>query len=383
MKITLIVFFLITFHELCFAGSYNHRDLIPGGKSAFLGGAYTAISTDPSGLFFNPAGVGFSNKGEVSLNTTAFYKKETKFKAAVNGQDFEEFSSANFPISIGSLYSIGNLSFGYLILSRDFQDSIQNDYFENIANEENFANTYSRFQQEATSYQLYGFGLAFKLGKNASIGLSNFFYSRTRKLTIHQHAGFINQNIINLDQSVYSESNGAQMVLGLLCKWDRFAIGISGSTIEEAVDTTSLSQDSLSISQDSDSPPTNDHTEIADLNGEDNLYPNTYRFGLMFAPSKYIKFSGDIIYHDQAKHLKNTSGKWDLNPVLNGSFGIELVLGKISLTSGAFTNFSAAKKIEQTPSAQPDHIDYMGYSAGLGYGLKNFGTSIGYVFQHV
>ncbi|MFK7826400.1 MAG: hypothetical protein AB8G05_19795 [Oligoflexales bacterium] len=302
-------------------------------------------------------------------------------KEAVNGQDFEESSSANFPISIGSLYSIGNLSFGYLILSRDFQDTIQNDYFNNIANEENFANTYSRFQQESTQYQLYGLGLAFKLGKNAAIGVSNFFYNRTRKLTIHQHAGFVNQNIYNLDQSVLSESTGGQIVAGLLINWGRFAVGFSASTVREAMDKTSLSQDSLTISQDSDSPPANEHTEIEDLGGEDNLFPNTYRLGMLLSLSKYLIFSGDIIYHDQVKHLKNTSGNWDLNPVLNGSLGIELNIGKISIQGGAFTNFSGAKKVELTATAQPDHIDFIGYSVGFGYGLKNFSTSLGYIFQ--
>ena len=378
--IAIAIIFLLTPTALM-GGNYNHRDLIPGGRSAFLGGAYTAIANDPSGLFFNPAGVAFSNKGEISLNTTAFYKKETKFKAAVNGQDFEEFSNANFPISIGSLYSIGKLSLGYLILSRDFQDTIQSDYFENIATQEDFANTYSRFQQESTLYQLYGLGFAVNIGKKFSIGLSNFFYSRKRKLTIHQHASFVNQNIFNLDQSVYSESTGGQMVFGILCNWETFALGLSASTIEEVMDKTTLSQDSLQISSEAETAPTNEHTELDDLAGEDNLFPNTYRLGLMFNPAKFFKFSSDLVYHAEEKHLKNTSGVWDLNPVINVSIGIEFILGNMNLQAGAFTNYSAAKKIEPTPTPQPDKIDFTGYSVGIGYGLKNFGTSFGYVLQ--
>mgnify|MGYP003329222458 CR=1 FL=1 len=379
-KSLLLVILSIT--SLASGNEYNHRNIITGGRAAALGGAFTAHANDPSGLIYNPAGIAFGSKNEVSLNTTAFYQRETKFKEVINGRDFNEISAATFPMSIGTIYSFANFAMGYVILTKEFQDYIQSDHFEGISTEENFANQYSRFLQESTNMQLYGVGMSYKFGKELSLGLSAFFYQRTKKLTIHQHAFFNTGAISNLDQSLSSISNGNKLVLGILKKWGQaFKIGMSVSAISEIADETQLSQGSLSYDPSESEPLVRSHETIEKVSGEDNLFAPEYRIGMAWKILSFWTFSADAIFHGFVRHQGNQSGVWDFQKVLNYSVGNEFVFDKVRVSLGVFTNYSAAGSILQNNVEQPYKVDYLGAAVEAGYNMKNFGISIGYVVQ--
>ena len=43
-----------------FADDLHYVNMLVGNRAAGLGGAYTAISDDPTGCYYNPAGIAFS-----------------------------------------------------------------------------------------------------------------------------------------------------------------------------------------------------------------------------------------------------------------------------------------------------------------------------------
>lgn len=47
--LVLIFTFIFQFNSTAFADFFNNRNILPGGRSALMGGAYTALSEDVSG----------------------------------------------------------------------------------------------------------------------------------------------------------------------------------------------------------------------------------------------------------------------------------------------------------------------------------------------
>ena len=63
--------FILAFSTAAWADSYHYKNLIVGDRASGMGGAYTAISDDPSGLYYNPAGIVYSQGTNVSASANA------------------------------------------------------------------------------------------------------------------------------------------------------------------------------------------------------------------------------------------------------------------------------------------------------------------------
>ena len=72
-----------------------------------MGGAYSALSQDASGLYFNPAGMIFGPRDDLSISANAYFEKEVTYEGALNGRNFEEKSTGFFPSFIGGNYHVG------------------------------------------------------------------------------------------------------------------------------------------------------------------------------------------------------------------------------------------------------------------------------------
>ena len=59
---------------------FNYINDFMGDRATGLGGAYTAISDDPSGAYYNPAGLAFAYDNQISLSVNSLkVKKLVKF----------------------------------------------------------------------------------------------------------------------------------------------------------------------------------------------------------------------------------------------------------------------------------------------------------------
>src|SRR3989338_10609470 len=76
-SLLLVIFMLITHHSSLitevFADEYHYNNIIIGDRASGMGGAYTAISDDPSGLYYNPAGIAFSFGRSLSGGAQAYH----------------------------------------------------------------------------------------------------------------------------------------------------------------------------------------------------------------------------------------------------------------------------------------------------------------------
>lgn len=66
------------------AGEFNSRNLLIGDRAIGLGGAYVALADDPSGLYYNPAGIAYAKRdGSMSLN--ALSQSSTEYEDVLPG----------------------------------------------------------------------------------------------------------------------------------------------------------------------------------------------------------------------------------------------------------------------------------------------------------
>ncbi len=94
---------------------YYYKNMLVGERAFGLGGAYVAISDDPSGVFHNPAGLVYSLENYVSLSANAFMSSEQKFKDVYPGQDHTYTSEGFVPSFFGFIQNWGKSKVGFAI----------------------------------------------------------------------------------------------------------------------------------------------------------------------------------------------------------------------------------------------------------------------------
>ena len=78
------------------ADQYHYHNLIVGERAMGLGGAFSAVADDASGVIYNPAGLGFALSSDISGSANAIYSKKTVYKKTIANDDFTEESSQFF-----------------------------------------------------------------------------------------------------------------------------------------------------------------------------------------------------------------------------------------------------------------------------------------------
>jgi hypothetical protein len=89
-----------------FADIYHYNNVIIGERAQGLGGAYTAVADDASGVYYNPAGLAFAQSNDISGSANAFYSKKVTYKDVFEGQDFIETSNGTFAPFFGAMQKL-------------------------------------------------------------------------------------------------------------------------------------------------------------------------------------------------------------------------------------------------------------------------------------
>ena len=137
IKILLPIFTLIATLPLL-GDQYHYSNIIIGERAIGLGGAYTGVAGDASGVFYNPAGMAFALSNDISGSANALYRRNVTHKETIGKNDFVEESSGMLPSFFGGLQKLDHLVkglvFGFGIYSIDNELKDQNDNFEERVN---------------------------------------------------------------------------------------------------------------------------------------------------------------------------------------------------------------------------------------------------------
>jgi len=353
------------------------RLLLPGGRAAMLGGAYTALSDDPSGLFYNPAGIVQGKQNQVSLNTWSNFRSEVVFKEAIKGRDFVEKSNTYFGGFAGGVFHKKALTLGYVIATLDKRNINQDDYFQEISDEDGQARDFTRIHQESNSFDMFGLGMALALNKSWSLGVSGFYYSRNIEAMDYQQVLFNGGQVLVQESKIRVSNQGFHAMGGIQYHGDDLSVGVSVRAGQSVINRGSLSFNSVAHPVPSTTPDViNYSTDSYDDDTE--IIPLIYRAGAAWHPASGFLLSTEISY---STPVSVDNGTPDRQPTYNYALGLETGLPYWKLMLGLFTNYSNFPRVSSEGTNQAAHLDYVGKSIGTSIITKTFDLHIGYIRQ--
>src|SRR5512134_2351307 len=95
------------------ADPLHYTNLLVGDRAAGMGGAYTAVSDDVTGLYYNPAGIVYSTGRNLSGSLNSYFNSVKSYKGVIGGHDWDRKSTALLPNYFGIIQPAGHYKFGF------------------------------------------------------------------------------------------------------------------------------------------------------------------------------------------------------------------------------------------------------------------------------
>lgn len=411
-----------------YADVFHYSNVLIGDRAVGLGGAYAGVSDDASGLFYNPAGLGFSIANDISGSTNAYYAKKIRYLKTIGDDHFEESSQGLMPSFFGGSQKLDSLAdglvAGFAVYSPDSELKDQNDLIKNVANIKSFHRTANI---RASTLHVAG-GIAKMLHPRFSIGLSTRYVMVDELVQSYQDSVLVEPSIklkdttqgnvyrvttINTREHLLTHAFepvlGAQFTIG-----SGFSVGVAfrypivlSEKFESSTDQTLFYRNedySFLDASEVDAEAMGDlYSRVEPLlgkivrqaAGESNTgapgnisldnglgdLPMGVRFGLAwFANSRFL-WTFDIDHSFPAG--EEGLAIYNRLAVTNFFTGAEYyALPSLPIRLGFFTNFDARPEVVAgVESDQPEKIDYYGSTLFVGLAQENSQIGIGGIYQ--
>lgn len=343
----------------------HYNNIIIGDRPAGMGGAYTAVSDDASGLYYNPAGSVYASGGGVSGSMNAYHVTKTTYKNALGGQTDWTRESSNFlPNFFGIFQTLGKskIGFSYAIL-----DSIRENQDQTFVNLTQTANEIDEYVINFNNQEdVYNFGLSYarEITGDLSWGLTLYAHLRSRERILHQYIDFSDTAGGDYEEStsyLSVDEQGIRPVLGIMWSpWDKISLGLNlNKTFLASYEETS--QNTIKLQGESTVTRTvSTSTDKRDL-------PLNVRAGAAYFPNTKLLISGDLSYFESYERR---------NSVLNFAVGSEYYVNPSwALRAGFYSNYANTPKLSnqglQPGTQQLEHVDMY----GLGLSFTRFAGS--------
>ncbi len=365
------VFLLLSIAAPARADDTHYQDYPLGGRAVGLGGAFTALADDPSGVFYNPAGLVDQERHSIQVSTNLYGLEvaDSFFNAVGRVTDLDTvFSELNVIPSAASFSGVLRkdengvplTSYGlgvFVPSSRVLNVQV----FSEVANGDTECTTvtYNRSLSDRTF--LLGLAGSQRLNDEWSSGVSLFLAYRALRETedVACSAGpnrFSTASTnINLAIAAIRASFGIKVKLG--GRWRLGAALLTPSVRMYDIATVSVRRGSaLSETQ----PPEFFARELTQLNADTKFSPQL-RLGAAYIWPDTLTVTLDLNLHagteydlydlpadeDAVGDAITTVRRVVRRPVINVNAGIEYEFwSRFSVAAGAFSNFSSARPID-------------------------------------
>lgn len=387
-----LLIFLVVFMPIgAFADDFHYVNMIVGNRAAGLGGAYGAVSDDPSGCFYNPAGIAFAPNMSLSASVNVFGNSEKTYQdilTTVNGgkRDWKQESSSLLPNYFGIVRKMGRGKIGLSYAVPDSTDRRQKQYFKNIATtiEDNPVESYLIHINDKDTEYLFGPSYAMAFSDSLSVGATMYFYYRDAEIIRNQLLQFQQGEHYFINYYKTRKDRGIKPILGAI--WepsDTFALGLSVSQIyvlDNDTHTTDIFRETISggytlvDGQEYDFSDTNSiHFESRDQDDEED-YPWSGSLGLAWFVSPSLLFTGDITVHGSEN---------DKESVVNFALGSEYYFSRsLAWRCGFYTDFANTDKLSDGGINQDEHIDIYGFNTSLTLFHKLSNITLGFSYGY-
>ncbi|MEK6748167.1 MAG: hypothetical protein AABY83_03050 [Pseudomonadota bacterium] len=356
------------------ADAYHYTNILVGDRAAGLAGAYTAISDDPTGLYYNPAGIVYAVGSNLSGSMNALHVSQTNYKNALGNQTWMRTSIALLPNFFGMIqpFGGGTLGFSYAIPDSTLENQQQKFNLPNSLLGNNTDLTIN-FNNQDVVYNI-GPSFAVKFTEKFSLGLTLYG-------VVHQQRLIFNQEFKAASGYHWVNSYANFEEYGL-----RPIVGMMWSPIEKLSFGAAFSQPKMVY--------TRNTVQLSCARNNTATYPDNSvcKNGLLLLNNsidnqRYIKpwsvELGAAYFYSTALLLTTTLSAYENLyrstaqispelPLVNVAGGFEYYfLGNYAMRAGLYTNLANSPEIFLGKTGQGEHVNLY----GMTFSLSNFTRS--------
>jgi hypothetical protein len=339
-KLVLILFLFLT-NITSYADIHHYNDLILGERASGMAGAYSAVADDPSGAYYNPAGLAYCQKSYVSLSASSFKNSVIIYENVIGDYDWKTYSSAIIPSFFGMVQDFGKLKLAFSMIVPQ-AESINQDVSVYIKSQNNPTANNTRVirnYDENNFLYMLGPSIAYEISESLSIGTSVFLNIRDRKWTDNQWSNKYLQDNEWEWQNKYSEEscNGITGIFGLQFMPDeQLSLSV---VLENSYDFYAKASQQTIIATANSNQATEGEYNLLDLGY--NSIPLSLRTGAAYYFSPYLLWTCDIKWHPG---YDGANEQFDKKEVVNFASGLEYYYSQnIPIRIGYYTNKSNLK----------------------------------------
>ncbi len=367
-KIILIVVLSLFLTPLLFGDglatiNFNYINDLVGAKAAAMGGAYTAISDDPSGSYYNPAGIAYALNNQISLSVNSYKHKKIEMENTIYGQSYIQETSSFYPSFFGVVHKLGKMKFAFTLITKNNELLDQDGYY--INGPDAFNINYN-LNDSTSLYNISGAGF---ISENLTFGVTiTGLYRRNEEIA---HMTVIEStNYFVKSQYITEEYYGLKARVGF--QWmptKNISLGLSAEagiivSHNYSGQTTIITSSNMSFQPIQESSDFNDGLPI------------NIRLGFAYFPTKKFLFSADII-----ADIGNLNYSEHVQSTLNGAIGMEYYLTPtMPIRFGLFSNMANTPVVGGSNIEM--HVNLYGASMGLGWESRNSSISITGTYQY-
>ncbi|MCB1144356.1 MAG: outer membrane protein transport protein [Leptospiraceae bacterium] len=420
-----------------FADEFHNINGFFGERAAGMGGAFSAISDDVTGAFYNPAGLGYITNNSYTINASTYQSKELKNQDFFGpNQNYNQSSRNYLPNFMGFAKRVDKFTFAFTILTKineafDQSERVQSPLYNSKVSQLDVSLFLSNFNL------LAGPSIGYAISSKFSVGMSLLGDYTSSRLLVNStevsYSNTIQSNNINEKKITHAFSP----IIGFqFMPFKKLSLGLSlrknyvfDGKIDRKLNSSSTFSTSQNVYQGSEylsATVIGSNVIVSD--------PLTYRLpevfeirtGFAYFLNSRFLFTADVIYNSNyRKYMANSAYSLSNNvynitdpyqndllrqKTLNFAGGFEFFLtDTIVLRMGYLTNRANSRKISWAEEAllvaarsvtgggfviplndklnytladkRSQDIDLYGYSLGLGYETFSSSFSVSFIYQ--
>lgn len=396
----------VVWSALASADDTHYQDFVVGARAVGLGGAFTSLADDPSGLFYNPAGIVDVRSKSLQVSTSLYgFERGTldrKLELPVPGvEDLDvQFTdliviptSAGFVNGFGEAGADGSRKHAYGV-------SIVVPTFRSYA--ASSGDQVTSYKHRVTDRSLWsGVGYARKLGPKLRLGVAGYYALRSvvdlEELTGSEDAVAGSQRFRTVTNDIALINGNVLVIAGVkYLPSSRLALGLSLRSPSIPIHSQATLRFARGASDPDATPtPTSTFERIVVEEGRSQTrYAPALRLGASYQVPYTATFSLDVSAHAPTSYRlvevdDSLRARLPFNPdverrgVVNVNAGGEyLIVREVSVSVGLFTDFSTAPSIPKIPQHdQLPEVDLVGLTMGLGYFGEHTLSRLGVVYS--
>ena len=375
----LFLLLLSLFSAGIFADQLHYNNILIGNRAAGLAGAYSAISDDASGLYYNPAGIVFSDDLQLSASANAIHASTLTYKDVLNGDDWKRKSSSivqNF-FGLTSKLGKGYIGFSYAVTDFDVED--QDTRLTSVPG----ISLYVINIKNTDKVTKFGPSYAIQINDEWTFGATLYLHDREQDLVQNQFIRISGSNEFESSNLFFETAEtGLEPILGFT--WTPHEEWSVGGSVRQVTITSSKTRVQNFCASDVNNPGVQSaqcllvSASVIDptiaTNKTKRKLPLNTRLGVAYFPSSSFLISADISHFESVE-----SDSFNAEEIINFALGVEYYINAgWAIRGGYYTNLSNTPDIDSTGINQADHVDLTGISLSLTKFSKTSSVSIGY-----